>query len=213
VKILALATVVCGLCSAQDINFTNRLCSFTNLEGRSFDGVALVRGDLDGIIWRKDASGGRICYTNIHPDILESWGVSSNRIEVSRIRARNKALADAKYRAARDSAAAEELALEAANRIALAKAKPILERDKQKAADQEAITVLEQQIRITRNFKRRNQAFADDYNTVNSGTGAPFLTTSARDEVTIKEYEEKLQQMKADFARKYKEPFKGGTVQ
>ena len=84
---------------ADDITFTNKTASFTNLQGQLFKGVQLVRGDLDGLIWRDGASGGRICYTNLHPDLLESFGISTNRIEIAGARAQHKAVADARYRA------------------------------------------------------------------------------------------------------------------
>lgn len=85
---------------AGDIIFTNKVESFTNLQGVAFKHVTLVKGDLDGVIWRDAPSGGRICYTNLHPELLESWGISSNRIDIALARAQHKAVADAKYRAA-----------------------------------------------------------------------------------------------------------------
>lgn len=84
---------------AGDITFTNRTASFTSLQGQSYKGVHLVRADSDGLIWRDGASGGRICYTNLDPELLESLGISSNRIEIARARAEHKAVADARYRA------------------------------------------------------------------------------------------------------------------
>jgi hypothetical protein len=84
---------------ADDITFTNKTASFTNLQGQAYQRVQLVRGDLDGLIWRDGASGGRICYTNLHPDVLESFGISSNRITIARARAQKKAFTDARYRA------------------------------------------------------------------------------------------------------------------
>lgn len=82
---------------ADDITFTNRTATFTTLQGQPYRRVQLVRADLDGLIWRDGASGGRICYTNLAPDLLESLGISSNRIEVARARAQKKAIADARY--------------------------------------------------------------------------------------------------------------------
>jgi hypothetical protein len=84
---------------ADDITFTKKTASFTNLQGQAYQRVQLVRGDLDGLIWRDGASGGRICYTNLHPDVLESFGISSNRIAIARARAEKKAITDARYRA------------------------------------------------------------------------------------------------------------------
>lgn len=86
------------LARAEDITFTNRTATFRDLQGKFYRGVQLVRGDLDGLIWRDGASGGRICYTNLDPEVLQSFGISSNRIEVARVRAQKKALADARYR-------------------------------------------------------------------------------------------------------------------
>ena len=84
---------------SQDITFNDKVATFTNLQGQVYQHVHLVRGDRDGLIWRDGASGGRICYTNLHPDLLESFGISSNRIEVARVRAEQKAIADARYHA------------------------------------------------------------------------------------------------------------------
>jgi hypothetical protein len=96
--LLTVTVTACQLALANDITFTNRTATFTTLEGQTYR-VQLVRGDLDGLIWRDGASGGRICYTNLAPDLLESFGISSNRIEVARARAEKKAIADARYRA------------------------------------------------------------------------------------------------------------------
>lgn len=61
---------------ADDITFTNKAVSFTNLQGQIYQHVQLVRGDLDGLIWRDKASGGRICYTNLCQRLV---GPSRNR--------------------------------------------------------------------------------------------------------------------------------------
>ena len=84
---------------AEDIVFTYRTATFTNLQGEAYKNVQLVRGDQDGLIWREGASGGRICYTNLAPELLESFGISSNRIAIARDRAEHKAVADARYHA------------------------------------------------------------------------------------------------------------------
>lgn len=84
---------------AKDIVFENRTASFTNLQGQAYNRVELVRGDQDGLIWREGASGGRICYTNLAPDLLKELGIPTNRVELAKARAEKKALADAKYRA------------------------------------------------------------------------------------------------------------------
>jgi hypothetical protein len=98
--VVFLAVLVAGFqyALAEDITFTNRTATFSDLQGRTYRQVQLVRGDLDGLIWRDGASGGRICYTNLSPEFLEGLGISSNRIEVASARAEKKAIADARYR-------------------------------------------------------------------------------------------------------------------
>ncbi len=82
---------------AADIIFTNKTATFTNLDGYRFVKVTLVKADLDGVIWRDGASGGRICYTNLSPSQLEQWGIPTNRIDVARVRAQKKGAADVRY--------------------------------------------------------------------------------------------------------------------
>ena len=60
-----------GAALAQDITFTNRVATFTNLQGTVYKDVTITKGDLDGIVWREGAGGGRICYTNLSPALLE----------------------------------------------------------------------------------------------------------------------------------------------
>lgn len=92
---------------AQDIVFTNRIATFTNLQGRAYKGVRLVKGDLDGVIWREaeGVGGGRISYTNLDVALLDSWGIPTNRIETAKTRAGQKAVKDAQYRAFLEKAA------------------------------------------------------------------------------------------------------------
>jgi hypothetical protein len=86
--------------AAQTITFTNRIATFTNLQGHVYSGVQLVKGDLDGIIWREaeGTGGGRICYTNLDPALLAFWGIPADRIETAKARAGQKAASDAKWR-------------------------------------------------------------------------------------------------------------------
>ena len=82
---------------AQDITFTNRVATFTNLQGSVYRDVTLVKGDLDGVVWREGAGGGRVSYTNLSPALLETWGIPTNRIENAHARALRKAAADAQF--------------------------------------------------------------------------------------------------------------------
>ena len=64
-----------------------RFASFTNLQGRAYANVQLVRADADGVIWHADPSSGRVAYTNLDGALLQSWGIPTNRIELARSRA------------------------------------------------------------------------------------------------------------------------------
>jgi hypothetical protein len=94
-----LTLLATGSLLAQDIVFTNRTATFTNLEGRVYTNVTLVKASLDGLIWSGDGRG-LISYTNLSPAFLKSLGIPSNRIETAKARAQRKGGADAQYRAA-----------------------------------------------------------------------------------------------------------------
>lgn len=67
-----------GVAPGQDaITFTNRLATFTNLQGEVFRDVRLVRADADGIIYRETVGvgGGRVFYTNLPQPVLKSLGL------------------------------------------------------------------------------------------------------------------------------------------
>jgi hypothetical protein len=83
---------------AQDILFTNKTATFTNLQGRVYTNVTLVKANRDGLLWRGDGMG-LISYTNLSPALLESVGVPTNRIEQVKTRAAQLAAANAKRRA------------------------------------------------------------------------------------------------------------------
>jgi hypothetical protein len=90
---------------AQDIVFTNKTATFTNLQGRVYTNVTLVKATQDGLLWRGDSMG-LIAYTNLSPALLESLGVPTNRIEQARERATQAAAARAKQWAAQAQAQA-----------------------------------------------------------------------------------------------------------
>jgi len=188
----------------QDIEFTNRVVSFTNLQGEAFKDVRLIRGDLDGVIWRAGVSGGRVSYTNLEAVLLADWGISSNRVGIARGRAEQKAVM-----AARDRA----MAIAQARAQALAKAKaevewsagaPARELQAQRQADQEAITNLQSQIENARLQLRRATALAHDHNAANARNKAvPRVYIKETERVKIQEAEARLKKMKAAFSLKY----------
>jgi hypothetical protein len=145
---------------AGDIFFTNKVATFTNLQGVAFKHVTLVKGDLDGVIWRDTVSGGRICYTNLHPELLESWGISTNRIEIALDRAQHKAVADAKYRAAWAAEARVKLKEQSDEQEKLAAEKPAKALKAQQQSDLSAIQALQERINALDRELRHAQAMA-----------------------------------------------------
>ena len=87
-----------GVALGQDaITFTNKIVTFTNLQGRIYQDVQLTRADLVGIIYREGAGGGRVYYTNLPAAFLESLGISSNWIAAAEVRADRRGAANAAY--------------------------------------------------------------------------------------------------------------------
>ena len=111
-----------GTASGQDtITFTNKTATFTNLQGRAYQDVRLVRADLTGIVYREaeGVSGGRVCYTNLPAAFLESLGISSNWIADAKAKADRRAAANAAYEQSVLQRAREESAEKAlANKLA-----------------------------------------------------------------------------------------------
>jgi hypothetical protein len=78
IRVLALLLVLNLPAVAQVITLTNKAVTFTTLEGSVYRGVNLLKADLYGITWHKNAGGGRVAYTNLAAETLDSWGVPSN---------------------------------------------------------------------------------------------------------------------------------------
>lgn len=188
------------------IEFTNKVATFTNLQGEVFTKVLLQRGDLDGVIWRNGVSGGRVCYTNLHPALLKEWGIPSNRIDIARTRAQRKAIDRANYHAiavAEARAQAVAKAKEDAELKAAAEVKAVSERKK---SDLEAIEDLERQIESAKSRMRKAKAIAHDYNEANAGNDyAPRVYIKETERVKIQEAEAQLKRMKREFAVRYGE--------
>jgi hypothetical protein len=97
---IAVSLTLSAATFGEDINLTNRVATFTNLEGRLFTSVQLVRADADGIIYRmpEGTGGGRVSYTNLAPGLLQSFGIPTNLIAAARARAVHRAVVDAAER-------------------------------------------------------------------------------------------------------------------
>lgn len=199
--ILALWLSVLTL-AAQD--FTNRVVTFTNLEGRIFRNVALVRADLDGLVWRSGASGGRVCYTNIAPDVLLPLGIPTNRIAVARARAELKSVADARRYAADVAAANAKAAADERERAEWLAGAPARDREAQRQADLAKIKALSDKISAAEYDLRHQEAAVSDYNRANLYNDyAPYLFVKDSVRVTLDDARAQLDRMRADYAAKY----------
>ena len=91
-KFIALLALVLleGSVLAQDILFNNRTAIFTNLDGRLYTNVTLVKATEDGIIWEGDGLG-MVPYTKLSPEVLESFGVPHERVEQAKAKAAKNA--------------------------------------------------------------------------------------------------------------------------
>jgi hypothetical protein len=96
--------VVTACTCVQGLEFSNRVATITCLDGRTYTNVILIRGDSNGLIWRKGASGGKICYTNLSPENLVALGIdqdletATNRIVIANKEAVAKAIKESQYR-------------------------------------------------------------------------------------------------------------------
>lgn len=202
-----LSLVIAGITAAhsQDITWTNKTVTFTNLEGRIFKEVQFIRGDWDGVIWREGAGGGRVCYTNLNPALLEAWGIPTNRIGIARGRAQRNAISNARDRVESQIQAQEEFAARAKTAEQEAATSALQARGEQMKSDSEAIERLTKQIEDAKVLLRRAKASAHDYNQANHYNGsAPRLYVKDSERVKIEEAQTLLKKMKAEFAAKYK---------
>lgn len=203
--ICAFAAVSVIVSPAEDILFTNRTATFRTLDGKTFYNVALVKGDLDGVIWRTGASGGRVCYTNLPPRLLQSWGINTNRIDLALARAQRKATADAHYRsvAAMESTVALKHYREAQARAAAQG--PAREREAQREADLAKIESLRQQIYVARDSLRHMEVAAQQANLARiDNPNAPFFYVKENTRIDLINDEKRLQQLEEQYAAKYR---------
>jgi len=190
--------------AGDTIEFTNRVETFTNLQGQVFSQVTLIRGDLDGVIWRKEASGGRICYTNLSLGFVAYLGISTNRVQVARIRAAQAAQAHSKFLAERQAgAAADSVAREEVRKVWLAGAadRELLSNIQKELA---AIDLLQSQIDEAKAKLRWAKAITSDFNSANKRNDyAPHAYVKQTEQVKLKKAQTRLQTMRKEFNRKY----------
>ena len=195
-----------GAALAQDVTFTNRVVTFTNLEGRLFPNVTLVKANRDGVIWHDGASGGLASYTNLSPALLKEWGIPLERIDEARTRAGKRALADAQRRAA---LAAQYAAQREAQRKAKeewdagASARAL---EAQRQADLQAIKTLEAEIEVAEPQAEWMDAMAPKGAYGDAAVVEAIMAQRRRANVAlaeVKESKRKLERLKAAYAEKY----------
>jgi hypothetical protein len=75
------------------ITFTNRVVTFTNIQGKPFRDVRLIRADMDGIIYRSTdgIGGGSVSYMNLSPVLLQAFGIPTNFLLAAKTHAERNA--------------------------------------------------------------------------------------------------------------------------
>lgn len=188
----------------QDIIFTNQVASFTNLDGRFYTNVTLVKADLDGVIWRDESGGGRVCFTNLHPALLQSWSIPLKRIELARERAGRKAINDAKVRAELAAQAAAQWQAKQETFKQWAAIEAAKQHSAQQQADLARLQLMAAQIAAARNQLKHEEAYVADFNMANMyNEDAPtlFIRQSAR--VTVEDAQAIFDQAQAAYLKKY----------
>ena len=101
-----LLAVTCGLAQTPEkIDLKDRSVTFTNLSGDIYTNVSLAHGNLDGITYFDEGGGGFVSYTNLSPDLLQQWGIPTNRIGIAAQRAAAKTEQDRQFWATRNAQA------------------------------------------------------------------------------------------------------------
>jgi hypothetical protein len=203
--LLALAWIN-GSLLAQDITFTNKTATFTNLDGRVFTNVTLVKANDYGIVWKGDGIG-LIPYTKLSPEVLESLGIHQERVEHAKALAKRQAALDAQRRAATAAALQQDTVNKQLDQQARLEARAAEEKDAPRKAALAEITALEAQIKAARDEARHTAAAAHDYNMANMNNPyAGYAYVKETTVVNIEDAEERLRELKADYAAKYGRP-------
>ncbi len=202
---LPLLPIVC-LCAAangQDITFTNRTVTFTNLQHQVYSNVTLVKADGVSLIWRDGASGGRALYTTLEPAFLVSLGIPTNRIASAKEWAYRKAQENAKYRQAWAIEAEREHQAQVARNLEYEAEKAKQAAMAQQQADLQAINDLAARIDRESAALDQAEANADDQSTADPNN-IYYVPNDSKRHLAIRNEARQLQQMQADYDKKYK---------
>ena len=191
---------------ATDIVFTNKTASFTNLQGRVYSAVELVRADLDGLIWREAGSGGRVCFTNLSVDTLERLGIPTNRIQIAAERAARKTTSDAAIRARLRSQSIADAIEKKKKRDEWEAGAPAREREAQRLAALAKIKAVEAQLEVA-----QQQLDVANAVTPTSAAGDPAFVESVMAQrrlinlrqLQVNEAQKQLERLKEEYVAKY----------
>ncbi|MFO1487191.1 MAG: hypothetical protein U1F65_01820 [Verrucomicrobiota bacterium] len=65
------------------VAFTNRFATFTNLQGKAYERVELVRADAFSVLYRTGSGAGRVFFTNLAPSVLGGLGFDTNSAQTA----------------------------------------------------------------------------------------------------------------------------------
>lgn len=158
----SVTAVAQGQTNSDNIDLGEKVCTFTNLQGRTYESVRLATANLDGIIYRTDAGGGMISFTNLAPELLTAWRIPTNRIGLAweRIVQRQAASENkARLRATQQQqAVARALAAKKIQDAADAKAKA--EAEAQLKWQEEHTVIIQQQPGQRLNYQQQRGAYS-----------------------------------------------------
>jgi hypothetical protein len=212
-----LLAMACAMsCSAQEITFTNFSATFTNNEGRIFSNVTLSKADLDGVIWRSEASAGRISFTNLSAELLTAWRIPTNRIQIASERAAKRAAtAKREHLEMVQAAIAAKIEIERAE-SEKANTDRLEEAKKEQQEKLEQITRLRadiswhKQVR-DRAWDRYKYTRKDAFSVTANSRGGAVADTAATRRATVRAQDEELRQHKEllkDLGAAYREKYR-----
>jgi hypothetical protein len=192
-KTITLLALCLQTALAQDITFTNQTATFTNLEGRVFKNVTLVRATDYGIVWKGDGMG-MVSYTNLSPTFLTSLGIGYERVQQAKALLARKQPKFAATEPPEASVQASHMAEWQADR----------ERDAhetQRQAAQAQIQTLAAQIATAERQLKVDQANTADLNA--SSSQYYFTINKSKRELAIEDAKAQLATWQREFAAKY----------
>lgn len=104
VRFLCLIAAGFGICNSRgqttpDLWFTNRIVTFTNLQGGRFVDADLVEADASRVVFKTNGIFGTVEFTNLSPAMLDLIGIPASQLQLAHELEIQKAEAAARQRA------------------------------------------------------------------------------------------------------------------